>query len=464
MTDETPKTPGARLLSLDLLCGVAMTLFAVVGPLFWAVNAIWPMPEAVQAQFRHAWGGFTLWDFIMPLFLFTCGAAIPFSPFLDARGRPGGRFWRHVLGHAALLWFCGMLVHGNLATLNIYKISPFNDTLHAIAVGDLVVALVLLIPFRAIRVAIPALLLAASCVLLHLLGDYSKTGNFAAIVEADVLNAILPAANQFVVNMIDPQIGVPYGGCTWFFPSLMFAFMALCGMQCAEILRGAWTPAKKGAALAAVGVVLLALGHGLVFLGIPTIKHIFTASFTLQAMGWSALLFAVLYVLTEVAHLRRGWWPITLFGQCALTLYMATLFFRPVLDAAVTLITQGLPAYVGKTYMPLVNAVTAIVLLTVVCWARRRMRRTAVVPVPVAVAPVPVVETSAAPSAPAAAPQDSGAVAERFRIPGLAAAKPIQLKPPAGPVPAPAAVPEKPVAAADGPIRSTKTNLKLHKE
>ena len=32
-----------------------------------------------MAQFRHPWGGFALWDIIMPLFIFMCGAAIPFA-------------------------------------------------------------------------------------------------------------------------------------------------------------------------------------------------------------------------------------------------------------------------------------------------------------------------------------------------------------------------------------------------
>ena len=36
-----------RLLSLDLLRGLDMILLTVVGPLFWAVNKAWTMPEAV---------------------------------------------------------------------------------------------------------------------------------------------------------------------------------------------------------------------------------------------------------------------------------------------------------------------------------------------------------------------------------------------------------------------------------
>ena len=41
----------------------------------------------------------------MPLFIFICGAAVPLAlpRRLDAGGRPGLAYWRHVLGRVALL-------------------------------------------------------------------------------------------------------------------------------------------------------------------------------------------------------------------------------------------------------------------------------------------------------------------------------------------------------------------------
>ena len=52
------------------------------------------------------------------------------------------------------------------------------------------------------------------------------------------------------------------------------------------------------------------------------VKHIFTVSFTAQAMGWSALLYAGLYVLTDIWKVRRGFGLCVLFGQFALTAYV----------------------------------------------------------------------------------------------------------------------------------------------
>ena len=67
-----------------------------------------------MGQFSHGWVCFTLWDIIMPLFIFMCGAAMPFA--LGRRLREGrGVFWRRVLSRVALLWAMGGLVQGNWA-------------------------------------------------------------------------------------------------------------------------------------------------------------------------------------------------------------------------------------------------------------------------------------------------------------------------------------------------------------
>ena len=68
-----------RLLSLDILRGADMFLLTVVGPFVQALDKAFGLPKGVLAQFSHAWGGFTLWDIIMPLFIFMSGAAVPFA-------------------------------------------------------------------------------------------------------------------------------------------------------------------------------------------------------------------------------------------------------------------------------------------------------------------------------------------------------------------------------------------------
>ena len=94
-----------------------MFLLTVCGPLVWILNAGYALPESVLFQFTHPWEGFTLWDVIMPLFLFICGASIPFS--LERRlSQNGGcgnvAYWRHVVVRVAMLWILGMTVQGHL--------------------------------------------------------------------------------------------------------------------------------------------------------------------------------------------------------------------------------------------------------------------------------------------------------------------------------------------------------------
>ena len=396
-----------RLLSLDLLRGLDMILLTVVGPLFWAVNKVWTMPEAVQLQFKHAWGGFTLWDIIMPLFIFACGTAVPYalSKRLDDDGWATGAFWKHVLGRFALLWFCGMLVQGRLATLDPLQISPYNNTLQTIAAGYLIAALVMLIPVRALRAVFPFALAGTYGVMMHLLGDYTPDGNLAQVVEQKMLGFILPAGSSAFKTH----------GYTWFLTTLMFGFMTLCGAQCAEILRGKGTNGRKATVLLLIGGSLLGAGFALEF-AVPCIKHIYTVSFSCQAMGWCVLALDLLYVLTDILPCRRGWWFVTLYGQCALTAYMATHFFRPSLEACTKTITQGVPRFLDMAYIPLANVLVSTVLLTVVLVIRRRLRAPPAEPgtdeavdKPDETGPVPEFKSQLM----------EGAIAARFQIPGV---------------------------------------------
>ena len=424
-----------RLLSLDLLRGLDMILLTVVGPLFWAVNKVWTMPEAVQLQFKHAWGGFTLWDIIMPLFIFACGAAVPYalSKHLDEDGWATAAFWKHVLGRFALLWFCGMLVQGRLATLDPLQISPYNNTLQTIAAGYLIAALVMLIPMRAFRVAMPFIFAGAYGALLYVFGDYTQDGNLAQVVEQKVLGALLPPdSSAFKTH-----------GYTWFLTTLMFGAMTLCGAQCAEILRGKWTNGRKATALLVIGAILLGTGFALEQVQ-PCIKHIYTASFTCQALGWCVLALDLLYVLTDILPCRRGWWFVTLYGQCALTAYMATHFFKPSLDACTKSITKGFPRFIDKTYMPLAEALVTVVILTIVLVIRRRLRGVRTVE--------PAVDKAAdQPKEQGPEPEFksnlmAGAIAARFQIPGME-----------GQSPAP-----KPPDESAAQAAHVKTKLKLH--
>jgi len=349
---------GERLFSLDLLRGLDMFLLTVVGPFVYALHATEPLPRAFFRHFDHAWGVFGLWDIIMPLFIFMCGAAIPFA--LGRRlngGKPTAAYWRHVLARFALLWILGMIAQGRLLSLNPLVISPFDNTLQSIAVGYLIAALVLVIPCRKIRTAMPFLLAAVYTLSLHFLGDYTREGNFAQRIENAVVPLLTPSGSRA------PALADP--GYTWWWTSLMFGAMTLCGMEATNILLSSAGQKTRFVRLLALGAALLAVGWALVP-WIPSIKHIYTLTFTAQAMGWSCLALAVLYYLTDILKLRRGLGLFILFGRNALLAYMMIEVFVVVPDAFGGFAMQGVPHWLGPKAMPLAKWLAGSVLLVVV--------------------------------------------------------------------------------------------------
>lgn len=342
-----------RLFSLDLLRGLDMFYLAVVTtiltPLFSALGL-----DAAWNHFfcTHPWEGFTLYDLIMPLFIFMCGAAVPFS--LGRRlknGKPVAGYWKHVWLRVFLLWILGMLAQGGLATLDIHRISFYSNTLQAIAFGYLVAAYVITIPSWKVRVSIPIVLTIAYGLIVHFGGDYSKDGNITQIVELRILNAILPSDNE--------QVGyiVKYG-YTWYLPSMMFPVITLAGCFATEILKRKdiqeWT---KAGYLFLYGILALSAGWVLELLGVKTVKHIFTVSFTLQAVGWSVVSLAVLFVVTDIWKFRCGFGLLVLFGQFALTAYLCESVFREVCFACSDRLLAGVQRIVGERWGDTVRAI-----------------------------------------------------------------------------------------------------------
>ena len=355
-----------RLYSLDLLRGLDMFLLVVIGPFANALNETAALPARVMGQFHHNWGGFTLWDIIMPLFLFMCGAAIPFAlPKRMENGRAGLRYWRHVAARVALLWVLGMVAQGRLLSFDALLVNPFNNTLQAIASGYLVAAAVLCIPSRKVRIAVPFALAAGYAALLHFGGDYTPDGNAATRFEYWILPRITPEGSK-ALAMADP-------GYSWWATIPMFGVMTLCGMAATDILLSDATPGRRLGRLTALGAALLAGGWAL-SPWIPPIKHIFTLTFTAQAMGWCCLALAALYALADILQLRRGMGIFILFGQTSLMAYMCHEFWT-VFRAFGGMFASGAEHLFGPSAVPLAVWFASSALLVAVLHVWRKARR-----------------------------------------------------------------------------------------
>lgn len=357
-----------RLFSLDALRGLDMLFLCVVQPILWTAAQRWHLSAEEHSwvfQLDHHWGGFTCYDIIMPLFIFMCGAAIPFAlpRRLDAEGRPTAAFWKHVAWRFVMLWVLGMVAQGRLLQFDPTVISPFNNTLQTIAIGYVIAALVLLIRRRWIQIVIPFALAAVYGVALHLYGDYSPDGNLAIRFEEWFVRLIMPASNR-AVELADPYY-------TWWFTIPMFGVMTLCGMNATLILKSDRTPWRKAGVLALLGAALWAGGFGLELLGVPCIKHIYSVSFTAEAMGVCVLLLTALYILNDIWRFRRGWWLVTLYGQTALCCYVVGEIFRVLPATASKQFIGGLTRQFGVQWEGVLNQVGTCIALTFFLWLWR---------------------------------------------------------------------------------------------
>ena len=128
----------------------------------------------------------------------------------------------------------------------------------------------------------------------------------------------------------------------------------------------------KGLA-SAFGAGALGAGWALYFAGVEIVKHIFTVSFTLQAIGWSIIALDALYVVADIWKIRRGTGLFVLFGQFALTAYLCESVFRTTVKTASDRLFSGLERFFPPDFAPVVKAVGFSVVVTLVLLARRRM-------------------------------------------------------------------------------------------
>ncbi|MBR4937732.1 MAG: hypothetical protein IKZ22_02515 [Kiritimatiellae bacterium] len=350
---------GKRLFALDLLRGLDIFILTVLMRLYWAANRTFELPHWLKVQFSHVWATPGLVDFAQPLFLFVCGAAVPFAipKRLTADGKATAQYWKHVAWRVAMLWVSGMIIQGQLLSFDISKMNPYNNTLQTIAVGYLAAALTILARSTAARIAVPVVLAAVYGGALWIYGDWTPGGNLARLVDERVFAAIGCKAKSF----------------TYVATSLVWAAIGIAGMHAALILkseRGQWEKAKL---LSLVGLALTVLGAA-ILPWVPPIRHIYSLSFSLISTGLSFLLLALLYVITDIGGHRSHWGYILLFGEFAFLSWWLHTFFGPALLKVAELCFVGVPHLMGTgKYMPIINELGLIAVFAGVLYVRKRL-------------------------------------------------------------------------------------------
>lgn len=305
-----------RLASIDVLRGADMFLLTTLGPLvMWLSHG---EKEGWLAQFYHTrWEGFTLWDLIMPLFMFLAGVTIPFAFAKYVSGsKPKSQAWLRILRRVLLLWILGMVAQGNLLKFDWASLKFFSNTLQAIAVGYLVCSLLYLYCQKpAVHVSVGVMLMLAYWAAMMFIsidgcggGDFSRKQNLAQYIDIKVLGTHRDGY---------PNLHYYY---TWILSSLTFAATVMMGLLTGEILRGRLK--HKGLVLILLGILCLGAGE-LWGLQMPVIKKIWTSSMVLVAGGLSMALMGIFYWLvdeTKYGGKALGW--LKIYGMNAIVAYM----------------------------------------------------------------------------------------------------------------------------------------------
>lgn len=343
---DNRETPGhERLASIDVLRGLDMFFLTGAGGILLnlsgAINSDALMP--VENQLRHvAWTGFSAWDIIMPLFLFTTGLSMPFSFSKFMRqGRSKAQLYVKILKRFMLLFLLGWIVQGRLLDLNPDTFHVYCNTLHAIAFGYLITALIILnIPKVSMQLLTGASLVAAYWLLMTFVpvpgsgrGVFTPEGNLAIYIDHAVFGRF--------------DDGTQY---TWLLTSLGFGATVFSGYYAGWILQRPAGHNEKLKRLSLIGAALV-LGGLLWSLQMPIIKKIWSCSMILFSSGLCYLLLALSYLVTDKWKIN-SWWVsgLRMFGLNALAAYLLSTVFS--LNHVAGYWIHGLEQY-ADAYYPL---------------------------------------------------------------------------------------------------------------
>lgn len=368
-----------RLASLDALRGFNLFFLVALGPVLLAFcNGVpngcldWLFNPLSHLLTHEEWIGLTPWDLIMPLFMFMSAASIPFSMARYKREKLYGEFAKRLLRRVALLWLLGLIIQGNLRSLDPNHIYIFTNTLQSIAVGYAIASLLFMLSgWRAQIFWCVGLLLAYWCAMEFISIDgfggglYGKTDNLAELIDRVVLGRYRDAAN--VMNDGTVAFAPGYTN-TWILSSLTFGATSLFGLLCGTICKSQTDNRRKLFLLFGAGIALTVIGW-VWHLEMPVIKRIWTSSMAVVAAGYSFLLMGVFFWFYDCRRNTFGIDFLRVYGLNSLAAYTMEemINFRSIPHS----LFYGLQQYVGDFYpCVLVLGQAAVIYLILVAMRR----------------------------------------------------------------------------------------------
>jgi heparan-alpha-glucosaminide N-acetyltransferase len=384
-----PAPAVVRLTSIDAYRGFVMFLMMAEVLHLAAVAKALPDSDVWKTLSWHQqhveWVGCSLHDLIQPSFSFLVGVALPFSLASRAvRGQSRARVIAHALWRALILGFLGVFLRSMASPRTNFT---FEDTLTQIGLGypflfllglrprrDQAIALVvILVGYWALFATYPAPDPAADQPGAPANWPYRQTGfaahwnknsNPASDFDRWLLNRF-PRSAAFVGNA---------GGYATlsFIPTLGTMIL---GLFAGEVLRSERSKGAKVGRLVAAGVVGLAAGYALGWLGVcPVVKRIWTPSWVLFSGGWCFLLMAAFYTTLD-ATAYKGWaFPLVVIGMNSIAAYVMSLTIKGFVSKSLDIhLGKDVFLVLGEPYAGLLHgAAVLLVLWLILFWMYRR--------------------------------------------------------------------------------------------
>lgn len=352
-----------RILSIDLMRGLVMFVLVGFQPILWMMRGEIDTSafKWLVDVFTHAeWEGLSVWDMVMPSFLFISGVTIPFSLDKYRQSRDKLVIYIRLLRRFCLLWLLGMVIQGGLLSFDPLRIRLFSNTLQAIAVGYLATSIMVL-HFSCRRLpALCGVCLVAYALVMSFGGDFTHTGNIAEAID----NLVLGRFRDGVYYDADGNWHFsPYYNNSWILSSLNFVVSVAIGA-----LAGAWLKNReRSVRRKTLGLVWF--GIGALLLGYawspwhPIIKRLWTSSMTLVSSGYALLLLAIFHFVVDEKGWTKGLMWLGFYGRNAIVAYFLGEFVC--FDSVVNSLAYALTPLVNGFYPAVLAFGKALIIFTV---------------------------------------------------------------------------------------------------
>lgn len=350
-----------RLLSIDALRGFDMLLISGGGTFLVNLKGVTGLSwvDTIAGQLEHpAWHGFTFYDFIFPLFLFTAGISLSYSMQSGlSKGLAKKVLYKKAFRRFLILFLLG-IIDKNIP-LNIFDPAQIRlgTVLSRIGFATLITTFLYLNFSLSKRLLWVAGILIFYCAALYLIpvpgygaGDLSFEGNLVGWIDRHFMPGRL-LQKTYDENALLTQL-----------PALC---LTVFGATAGDILQKKLPEIKKLQWLIIAGITGIVAGivWGQFF---PINKHLWTSSFILLTAGMAFLFTAFFYGVIDVMGYHKWAFFFKVIGMNSIVVYLAYRF----IDFGYTsrLLFEGFYMHTAAKWHPAFNALGALALVWIMLY------------------------------------------------------------------------------------------------